>query len=378
MPIKGYATPGGTERYRARFEGNDAGGIPIAEGHFRETSQGLQLTSLGMGTYLGDLDAATCETMTTAAVRSVASGAVNVLDSAINYRYQLSERALSKAFEILQEKGFQRDELFICTKNGFISPDAERQKQGEDFRGWFQERYLASGRVKPEEIVGGMHCMAPGYLADQLEISRANLNLETIDLMYLHNAAESQLPEVGRVEFMHRLRQAFETYEKARSENKIRYYGLATWNCFRTEPDGGSEYLSLESVVHLAESVGGPEHGFKFIQLPFNLAFAEALTMANQPIDGEMMSLLEAAMAFDVGVFTSVPLLQGQLLNQTRLPKFEGLSTPAQECLQFVRSNPGVLAPLVGHKEPSHVAENLQVATVPPLVLAEFEETLSA
>lgn len=382
MAISGFASPEGTERYRSRFEGKDAGGLPIAEGHFRKTAQGLQLTSLGMGTYLGGLDDQASEAMVEAAVKSVSTGAVNVLDSAINYRYQLSERCLSVALKALLDNGFQRDEVFVCTKNGFISPDAERQQQGDDFRAWFQQQYLDSGRVRPEDIVGGMHCMAPGYLDDQLNQSRSNLGVETIDLMYLHNAAESQMPELGRVEFMHRLRAAFEFYEKARNEGRLRYYGLATWNCFRVDPSGepdlNNEFLSLEAVVQLAEQVGGADHGFRFIQLPFNLAFTEALTMTNQPVNGEMMSLLDAAIAFDIGVFTSVPLLQGQLLKQTRLPKFEGLHTPAQECLQFVRCTPGVLAPLVGHKSAPHVRDNLAVASVPPLILAEFEEALSS
>ncbi len=377
MGIKGYATPEGTRRYRERFEGKDTGGLPIAEGHFRETPHGLHLTSLGMGTYLGGLDEDTSDQMYQAALRSVESGAINVLDTAINYRYQLSERTLARAIQHLVHHGFHRDELFVCTKNGFITPDAELQQRGEDFKAYFRERFIDSGLIRPEDVAGGMHCMTPAYLDDQLNQSRHNLGLETIDLIYLHNAAESQIPQVGRVEFMHRLQRAFEFYETARAEGRIRFYGMATWNCFRIEPEADNEYLSLESVVRLAEAVGGADHGFRFVQLPFNLAFTEALTLANQPIDGTPMSLLEAAMQFEVGVFTSVPLLQGQLLNQHALPKFEGLHTPAQACLQFVRSNPGVLAPLVGHKRPEHVADNLQVAAVPPLMLAEFEEMLS-
>lgn len=383
MSIKGFATPEGTRRYRERFEGKTTGELSIADGHFRDAIDDLSLTSLGMGTYLGNLDEQTCRQMTDAAVRSVASGAVNVLDSAINYRYQLSERALAKALKELLAQGFQRDEIFICSKNGFISPDAERQQRGEDFREWFRARYIDSGMIQPQDIAGGMHCMAPAYLEDQLNQSLANLGVETLDLIYLHNAAESQIPDVGREAFMARLREAFVFYEKARAEGKIRYYGMATWNCFRVEPEESGEYLALQDVVRLAESVGGPEHGFRFIQLPFNLAFTEALTLPSQPLSvdesgDETVSLLEAAMALEIGVFTSVPLLQGQLLSETRLPKFEGLEAPSQECLQFVRSNPGVLAPLVGHKAPQHVAQNLRVASVLPLVLAEFEEMLSS
>lgn len=374
--IPGAATPEGTERFRARFEGKSTEGLAVADGHFRETAQGLHLTSLGMGTYLGALDENTSQLMTNAAQHSVSTGAINVLDTAINYRYQLSERAFATALQHLLANGFQRDELFICSKNGFISPDAALQSQGEDFRTWFQNHFIQSGKITPEDIAGGMHCMAPAYLDDQLSQSLTNLGLQTLDLMYLHNAAESQIPEVGRDVFMKRLKLAFDFYEQARIDGRIRYYGLATWNCFRVDPEESEEYLNLETVLQLAESVGGSDHGFRFVQLPFNLAFTEALTIPSQTVGGEPMSFLEAAMALNVGVFTSVPLLQGQLLNQP-LPKFEGLHTPAQECLQFVRSNPGVIAPLVGHKNPQHVDDNLKVATVPPLVLAEFEEILA-
>jgi len=375
--IPGYATPEGTERFRARFEGKATNGLAIADGHFRETPQGLQLTSLGMGTYLGALDDTTSRQMTEAAVKSVSTGAINVLDTAINYRYQLSERSFGKAIQQLLSNGVQRDELFVCSKNGFISPDAELQAKGEDFRTWFQNHFIQSGKITPDDIAGGMHCMAPAYLNDQLNQSLSNLGLQTLDLMYLHNAAESQIPEIGLELFMQRLKLAFEFYEKARADGRIRYYGLATWNCFRVTPEESDEALNLETVLQLAESVGGGNHGFRFVQLPFNLAFTEALTIPSQTVGDESMSFLEAAMALDIGVFTSVPLLQGQLLNQP-LPKFEGLHTPAQECLQFVRSNPGVIAPLVGHKNPQHVDDNLKVATVPPLVLAEFEEILAS
>lgn len=378
MSISGFATPEGTRRFQERFEGKAAGGLPIAEGHFRTVVDELRLTSLGMGTYLGALDEEASRLMTDAAVRSVASGAINVLDTAVNYRHQLSERSIGQALKTLHHQGLHRDEIFISSKNGFISPDAVMQERGEDFRSWFQKRYFEPGLILPDDIAGGMHCMAPGYLNDQLNITLANLGVKTLDLMYLHNAAESQLPEIGMAEFMRRLTLAFKFYESARTDGRIRYYGLATWNCFRVSAEESNEFLSLESVVKLAEKVGGSNHGFRFIQLPFNLAFTEALTAPNQPVEGEFMSLFEAAMALGVGVFTSVPLLQGQLLKETRLPKFEGLDAPSQECLQFVRSNPGVLAPLVGHKQPAHVEENLKVASVPPLMLAEFEAMLSA
>ncbi len=371
MPrIRGYATPEGTRRFEARALESQA----VAPGHFRESKQGLMLSSLGMGTYIGSADATDDPLMVQAAIRSVSSGAINVLDTAINYRYMRSERCVREALHQLLDQGIQREELFVCSKNGFITPDAEIQ---QDFRAYFINTFIHPGLIKMEDLAGGIHCMAPAYLEYQLDQSLENLGLETLDLLYLHNAAESQIPVIGHDAFMARLQAAFEFYERARAKNRIRYYGMATWSCFRVSPKQDSEYLNLDAVVKLAERVGGVDHGFRFIQLPFNLAFIEALVQHNQAVGGEMMSTLEAAMALEIEVFASVPLLQGQLLEQARLPQFPGMDTPAQNCLQFVRSQPGIMAPLVGHKQPGHVEENLKVAAVPPVPFETLQEILA-
>ena len=54
-------------------------------------------------------------------IDSVESGGVNVIDTAINYRYQKSERTIGAALRYLIDKGYKREELFICSKNGYIS-----------------------------------------------------------------------------------------------------------------------------------------------------------------------------------------------------------------------------------------------------------------
>lgn len=86
--------------------------------------------------------------------------------------------------------------------------------------------------------------------------------LHQVDLLYLHNPAEMQLP-LGAEAFMGRLRQAFTWAEEVRRKGLIRAYGLATWGCFRTAP-GSQGYLSLLDVVQLAQEVGGSQHGFRY------------------------------------------------------------------------------------------------------------------
>ncbi len=64
----------------------------------------------------------------------------------------------------------------------------------------------------------------------------------------------------------------------------------------------------------LAEKVGGKNHGFRFIQLPFNMYLDQALMIQNQSFDSKTGTILDAAKMFEIGVFTSVPLMQAKLL----------------------------------------------------------------
>ena len=358
-----FATQAGTRRFKERVESKNR----VAKGHFRSSNE-LELTSVGMGTYLGDPDLATDIQVTQAVIESITSGAVNVIDTAINYRSQKAEKSVGKALrELFSDRWLQRDEVFISTKNGYLTPEADIK---QDFRTYIIENLVKPGILNPQDICSGSHCMSTSYLKDQLNRSLKNLDLKTIDLMYIHNAAESQLREIGRQEFMNRLRAAFKFYEEQRQEGEIRYYGMATWTCFRA-PSRDPEYLNLEDAVQVARDVGGENHGFKYIQLPFNLGMPEALTERHQRINGQNVSILEASSRLGVGVFTSVPLLQGQLLRY-QLPEVPGLRTPAQKCIQFVRSTPGVIAPLVGQKRREHVLENLETAQVPPLDIETY------
>src|SRR5947207_14534240 len=98
MPINGFATTEGTARYRERFK------IEAAEDEFR-LAQNLWLSSIGIGTYLGEPDEETDARYTESIVRAVELGA-NVVDTAANYRFQRSERSAGEALRELQKRGF--------------------------------------------------------------------------------------------------------------------------------------------------------------------------------------------------------------------------------------------------------------------------------
>jgi aryl-alcohol dehydrogenase-like predicted oxidoreductase len=364
MKLPGFATAKGTAHYRERFENR------IPRGHFHEF-QALSLSSIGIGTYLGNYDEATDQLYHDATVHAVESGC-NVIDSAINYRGQRSERSIGTAITELMGKGFSREEIVVATKGGFIPYDALPPK---DVRAYFEATFVKPGIAAFSDIVAGCHCMTPRYLLHQLDCSLANLDLERIDIYYVHNP-ETQLSKISREEFNRRLLQAFEALENAVSVGKIRMYGAATWDGFRSEPTA-KDYLSLAEMVEIAARAGGKDHHFKVIQLPFNLGMAEALSLNNQQFAGKQATALEAAQALGVAVMCSASLYQGQLardlppiINET----FSGLKTYAQRALQFVRSTPGVTTALVGMKQIAHVEENLETARVPPASWEQYSK----
>lgn len=360
--LKGRATPEGTKRYAARFAGR------AANGHFREAAGGLTVSSIGIGTYLGDPNWRTDTGYTDATVEAC-KGGINFIDTAINYRLQRSERSVGTALATLISQGFAREEFVVCTKAGFLSPDGAMP---DDVNEYFMEKYLEPGVMRAEEIAAGCHCMAPGFLADQLERSRRNLGVECIDVFYLHNP-ETQLDEVSREEFRSRVRRAFEFLEAAAARGKIEFYGLATWNAFREEPQSKG-YLSLEEMISIARDVAGDAHRCRFVQLPLNLAMPEALTKANQVVQGKTMATVQAARPLGVSIVASASLLQGQLAR--KLPPYVrealGLKTDAQRALQFVRSAPGVTVALVGMSSPEHVAEAIELLAAEPAPRDQF------
>jgi aryl-alcohol dehydrogenase-like predicted oxidoreductase len=358
----GSATAEGTLRYAARFQGR------AAPGHFREIRGGLVLSSIGIGTYLGEPDEATDGGYTDAVVAAI-EGGINVVDSAINYRFQRSERAVGEALRELFHKGYGRDEIMVCTKAGFLTPDGEMPA---DPNTYFSHEFLERGVFRVEDIAAGCHCMAPGYLADQLDRSRKNLGLETIDVFYLHNP-ETQLSEVPPDEFRRRIREAFLFLEAAVASKQIRAYGMATWNSFREDPKAAG-FLSLAEMVQIAKDVAGDDHHFRFVQLPFNLAMPEALTRPNQAVDGRSVPMVQAARAAGIALVTSAALLQGQLTKN--LPAFInnalGLKDNASLALQFARSVPGLTTALVGMSQAPHVKANLQLIGVEPASREQF------
>lgn len=364
-----FATREGTERYRQRFLKN------AAENHFR-LEQDLYLSSIGIGTYLGNPDTLTDQKYEAAVNRAVQLGA-NIIDTAANYRFQRSERSIGKALQQLTARdGFARDELVICTKGGYLPFDGAPPS---DVRAYVEDTFVGPGIAGFGDIVDGSHCMTPAYLQNQLDQSLRNLGLECIDVYYIHNP-ESQLGAVPELEFYERLRSAFAMLESNIKAGRIRMYGVATWNGFRQPLDSAGGH-SLARMVELAEEVGGRDHGFSFIQLPFNLAMPEAMTVPNQRLgDSEPVPLLAAAAALGVTVISSASILQGRVahgLPESIREPLGSLATDALTAIQFVRSTPGITTALIGMSNLNHVEENMQLVQIEPAHREDYARLFS-
>jgi aryl-alcohol dehydrogenase-like predicted oxidoreductase len=357
--IPGHATPRATAAYAARLADR------CAAGHFRTTAAGLTISSIGLGTYLGQPDDATDAGYQATIGRALALGC-NHVDTAVNYRFQRSERAVGRALAAAVQRGdVQREEVVIATKGGFVPFDGALPP---DPPKWVYEKYIESGLAHPNEFAANyQHCLAPDFLDAMIETSRRNLGVETIDVYYLHNPETQRISNTHET-FRRRMLDAFETLEAAVERGEIATYGLATWTAFRSPPRA-PDYLSLTEMVGLAYEVAGEENHLSTIQLPYNLIMTEAFALVNQQVSDEFLSAIDAARALELSVMTSASLKQGSLASPFMAelaPYFPALSTDAQRALQFVRSTPGVTSALVGMSRVAHVEENLALAGSAP------------
>ena len=360
------ATQEGTKRYADKFREY------AADGHFRN-ARDLALSSLGIGTYLGQPNESTDAGYAAAIVAAVESG-INVIDSAINYRLQRSERSVGTALKVLAHKGFSRDELIICTKGGYLTPDGSMPA---DPNRYFFEEYIHKGIFIAKDIAAGCHCMTPRFLENQLGRSLKNLATDCIDIYYLHNP-ETQLADISYSDFLRRVREAFVFLESAAVRGQIQFYGLATWNGFRQQK-GARDLIQLADLAAIAREIAGEAHRFRFAQLPFNLAMTEVLTLGNQTLGKNERTAMEAADELGITLIASASLLQGQVAQN--LPQFVaqalGLENDAERALQFARSAPGITTALVGMSRSAHVEANARLVQVPPAGVEQFSKLFS-
>jgi aryl-alcohol dehydrogenase-like predicted oxidoreductase len=357
------ATSEGTWDYRDRFSDD------FARTYFRAFDDRV-VSSIGVGTYLGEPTDEADESYREAITSAIESG-INVVDTAINYRHQRSERAVG---QVLGSPDVRREEILVATKGGFLPFDGEQPANPGRY---VREEYVDSGIVDTDDLVHGQHCIAPGFIDNQLDRSLENLGLETIDLYYVHNP-ETQLEDRSREAVYDQLEATFTRLEERAAAGDIRRYGVATWDAFRVHQED-EKYLSLPEIVERAKlaarEAGNSATNLRAVQLPFNVFMADAFTVESHETEHGAKSALWFASDAGLNVFTSASLMQGRLTEEMPdevAAKLDG-ETRAQRAINFARSGPGVTSSLVGMGSSEHVAENVDAGTYEPLGATVFD-----
>lgn len=276
QPLRGFATQEGTEKYYRMSQYGEADNLDVHHDNFKSLfhNEQLKITSIGIGTYMGDPTDVADFDMYNAIKTSVLSGGVNHIDTAPNYRYMKSEQTVGKILTVLENKyDIKRDQLFVSSKGGYIPENAEELISQREMI----EKMISEVGVPEDSIVKESgHCLDPKFLEYQLDESLKRLNLECLDVYYLHNPYEAQGPYNTDNVFNDRLTKAFEFLEEAVQKGKIRDYGIASYSSFRVKPSEQNIHLNLQKVHQLAEKVGGANNHFKFVQAPINVMMPEA------------------------------------------------------------------------------------------------------
>jgi hypothetical protein len=114
--LAGVASASSTHRYCQRFP-------TAADAHFRRFRD-LWVSSVGLGTYLGDDADDATDARSGDAIRTALGLGCNLIDTAINYRCQRSERTIGAALAAMTGQGaIGRDEIVLCTKGGYLPFD---------------------------------------------------------------------------------------------------------------------------------------------------------------------------------------------------------------------------------------------------------------
>jgi aryl-alcohol dehydrogenase-like predicted oxidoreductase len=363
-----FATREGTRAFAKKFKNYK---------DFFTEYDGMLFSKLGMGTFVKEpyKEENYLFSYKDALKEGILNG-VNVLDTANNYRYTVSEEEVGEAVrELIDEGKITRQEVIVATKGGFIPLDFPFPKN--PYR-WIEQNIIEKGLAKQSDIELDQHCLSADYLEYSCRKSLQNLRLECIDIYFLHNP-EMQLQTLGYDGLLVKIGEIFERFEKLADEGVIQSYGIATWNAFSYAKEH-EEYLSLQDLVEIAQTLRGKKHRFKYIQTPFNLAKLHPMTVKNQEVAGTDYTLFEAAHKLGIGVFSSCSLLQMHLFKKPFKPevgylldKQMELKSDVQLALQFVRSQRQIVTSLFSTKDPEHAKHNLQIANTKAVSKTAYE-----
>jgi uncharacterized protein YyaL (SSP411 family)/aryl-alcohol dehydrogenase-like predicted oxidoreductase len=327
--LPGRATPEGTARYAARRPAAAAGYGPLG-------TTGLVAGRIGFGGYRIDDDTAGHREALVGALRS----GINLIDTSTNYTDGGSERLVGSVLAELDRRGdVRRDEVVVVSKAGYVQGRNLERAQAR----------AAAGTPFPDMVEyadGVWHCIHPEFLRDQLTRSLERLQLETLDLLLLHNP-EYYLSdahershgtlEKRREEFDRRIADAFAHLEEEVRAGRIGAYGVSSNTCVR--PASDPEFTSLTRLLARARAAGGEGHHFRVLQLPLNLMEPGAALERNNGPD-HSRTVLEQAAAEHVAVLANRPLnaMTGDSLLRLAMPEVPEEAPSLDDALAEVAS----------------------------------------
>jgi aryl-alcohol dehydrogenase-like predicted oxidoreductase len=160
---------------------------------------------------------------------------------------------------------------------------------------------------------GLWHSIHPTWLEEQISRSLERLQLETIDVLLLHNpeyfltdaVKRGSSVEDARTEYRRRLAEAFRHLEHEVERGRIAAYGVSSNTVVSPmeEPDA----TNLAHLIEAARAAGGDRHRFRVLQLPMNLLESGALSVRNTDASGGATAL-ELARARRIAVLVNRPL----------------------------------------------------------------------
>ncbi len=336
--ISGFATLHGTREFSKKFD------MPYRKSRMFYTSP------IALGTHLGDMNEIDSNLYRKGLEYGMRHG-LNFIDTAINYRGMKSERDVGYVLKNLITNGIiKREEIVISTKAGIIPGDIEANLVPIDYL----QKVLLQGDVIKESDINIVdthrHVLVPSYYQFAIGESKKHLNLETIDIYYIHNP-EISMTVLGADLFYQKLEELFNFMEEQVQAGNIKYYGFATWYGFlRTPKEQG--YISIEEVINTAKKVAGENHHFQFIQFPLNRQMTEGVNNNNQKVNNHWVSLVNAAKELGILATTSAPFNLGKEIIE------EG--SPRKILLDVIRTK-GILSTMVGMKNIHHIKENIEV-----------------
>ena len=279
---------------------------------------------------------------------------INNFDVAPNYRNTRSELVLGRIL-----KKSKSENIFITTKGGFVPFDFSDATINES--DYIKTNYI-NRSLATNDTFDFYHFQSfdPRYLEHEFNLSLQRLNVDKIDLYYLHNP-EYLLARVDKETFLKQMNSVY-IWLKQKIENKqILNFGISTWDGFFYED--ANKRLQMIDFIDFAVKHNIMDH-FKAIQFPFNILKTDAFSKATQFIDNGFISLIRAAIKYSISCITSAPFGQGQIKN-IHFPSqisdnFYG-SNNFQKALSFCLSAPYIQTVIFGTLKLTHLDQAIEV-----------------